>query len=81
MINHEIGFATLITKQMFFVFSEHYDLSFTPGWQILVQSYKYKHYIDMLLWLKSTIKTPERCDAVFIFNFEHMQQINLIFYS
>ena len=30
MINHEIGFATLITKQMFFVFSEHYDLSFTP---------------------------------------------------
>ena len=30
MINHEKGVATLITKQMFFVFSEHYDLSFTP---------------------------------------------------
>ena len=28
--NHEIELATLITKQMFFVFSEHYDLSFTP---------------------------------------------------
>ena len=33
----------------------------------------------MLLWSKSTIKTPERCHAVFIFNFEHIQQINLIF--
>ena len=31
----------------------------------------------MLLWSKSTIKTPERCHAVFIFNFEHIQQINL----
>ena len=30
IINHEIGLATLIIKQMFFVFSEHYDLSFTP---------------------------------------------------
>ena len=33
----------------------------------------------MLLWSKSTIKTPEQCHAVFIFNFEHIQQINLIF--
>ena len=32
------------------------------------------------LWSKSTIKTPELCNAVFIFNFEHIQQINLIFY-
>ena len=29
--------------------------------------------------LKSTTKTPERCHAVFIFNFEHMQ-MNLFFY-
>ena len=29
------------------------------------------------LWSKS-IKTPEICHAVFIFNFEHIQQINLI---
>ena len=34
----------------------------------------------MLLWSKSTIKEPERCHAVFIFNFEHIQQINLIFF-
>ena len=33
----------------------------------------------MLLWSKSTTKTPERCQAVFIFNFEHIQQINLFF--
>ena len=32
----------------------------------------------MLLWSKSTIKTPEQYHAVFIFNFEHIQQINLI---
>ena len=31
------------------------------------------------MWSKSAIKTPERCYAVFIFNFEHIQQINLIF--
>ena len=30
------------------------------------------------LWSKSTTKTPERCHALFIFNFEHME-INLIF--
>ena len=33
----------------------------------------------MLLRSKSATKTPERCHAVFIFNFEHIQQINLIF--
>ena len=33
----------------------------------------------MLLWSKSTIKIPERRHAVSIFNFEHIQQINLIF--
>ena len=33
----------------------------------------------MVPWLKSAIKTQERCHAVFIFNFEHIQQINLIF--
>ena len=32
------------------------------------------------LWSKSTIKTPDLCHAVFIFNFEHIQQINLIFF-
>ena len=34
----------------------------------------------LLRWLrsKSTIKTPELCHAVFIFNFEHIQQVNLI---
>ena len=32
------------------------------------------------LWSKSTIKTLELCRAVFIFNFEHIQQINLIFF-
>ena len=31
------------------------------------------------LWSKSTIKAPELCYAVFIFNFEHIQQINLTF--
>ena len=31
------------------------------------------------LWSKSTIKTPELCHAVFIFNIEHIPQINLIF--
>ena len=34
----------------------------------------------MLLWSKSTIKVPERCYAVFKFNFEQIQQINLIFF-
>ena len=28
--------------------------------------------------VKPATKTPERCHAVFIFNFEHIQQINLI---
>ena len=32
------------------------------------------------MWSKSTIKTPELCHAAFIFNFEHIQQINLIFF-
>ena len=31
------------------------------------------------LWSTSATKTPERCHAVFIFNFEHIQQINLNF--
>ena len=31
------------------------------------------------LWSKSTIKASERCHAVFIFNIELVQQINLIF--
>ena len=30
------------------------------------------------MWSKSTKKTPERCHAEFVFNFEHMQ-MNLIF--
>ena len=33
----------------------------------------------MLLWSKSIIKIPERRHAVSIFNFEDIQQINLIF--
>ena len=32
------------------------------------------------LWSKATTKTPELCHAVFIFNFEHIHQINLIFF-
>ena len=32
------------------------------------------------LWSKSTIKTPELFHDVFIFNFEHIQQINPIFF-
>ena len=31
------------------------------------------------LWSKLTIKTPELCHAIFIFNFEHIQQMKLIF--
>ena len=34
----------------------------------------------MMTVSKPAAKTPERCHAVFIFNFEHIQQINLIFY-
>ena len=33
------------------------------------------------LWPKSTIKTPEWCHAVFISNFEHIEQINFNFLS
>ena len=33
----------------------------------------------MLLWSKSIIIRPELCHAVFIFNFEHIQQTILIF--
>ena len=32
----------------------------------------------MLVWSKSAIRTSERYQAVFIFNFEHIQQIDLI---
>ena len=32
-----------------------------------------------VVWSKSATKTPEWCHAVFIFNFEHIQQIDLIF--
>ena len=35
--------------------------------------------LTCLLWSKSATKTSERCHALFIFNFEHIQQINLIF--
>ena len=35
--------------------------------------------ITYWLWSKSTIKTPEQYHVVFSFNFEHNQQINLIF--
>ena len=59
----------LRNKYIAFVFSEHYDfLSHRTD----------RYYIDMLLWSKLTIKTQERCHAVFIFNFQHIQQINLI---
>ena len=40
---------------------------------------KVEYYIDKRLWSKSTIKTPKRCHIVFSFDFEHIQQINLIF--
>ena len=33
----------------------------------------------MLTVPKSAVETPELCHAVFICNFEHIQQINLIF--
>ena len=33
----------------------------------------------MLIVSKSAVETPELCHAVFICNFEHIQQINLIF--
>ena len=64
------------------MFSEHYDFSCTPYWQIKVKSRKVKSRNTILihwLWSKSTIKTPERCHVKFIFNFEHIQQINIIF--
>ena len=38
-----------------------------------------KTILTCSLWSKSATKTPERCHALFIFNFEHIQQINLIF--
>ena len=31
------------------------------------------------MFFKKAIKTPEQCHAVFIFNFEHIQQISLVF--
>ena len=36
----------------------------------------------LISWLlsKSTITTPGLCRAIFIFNFEHIQQINLFFF-
>ena len=54
-------------------------LSFIPYWQILVQIFKSRNTIFIYwLWSKS-IKIPELYHAVFIFDFEHIQQINLIF--
>ena len=38
-----------------------------------------KNYIDMLIVVKVNNKNTRICNAVFIFHFQHIQQINLIF--
>ena len=51
-----------------------------PGLGPVAGKQKYfKHYTDILTVAKINNKTPELCHAVFIFNFEHIQHINLIF--
>ena len=74
--NKYIAFETNISL----LFSQCYDLPFTPYRQIFVKVKKVEtlfYYAG--LWPKSTIKTLELCLAIFIFNFEHIRQINLIF--
>ena len=65
-------------KYVAFCVSEHWLVFHT----LLTNLFKVQSRNTILiywLWSKSTIKTPERCHVVFSFNFEHIQQINLIF--
>ena len=72
---NEIGLATFIAIQIYrFLFFQKLMacLSYTAD--------KYLFKVKRLS-SNSTIKTPERCHAVFNFNFEHIQQINQVFLS
>ena len=75
-----IGIATFIAKKIYrFLCFQNIMTSLSHPTDL----FKVKSRNTILicgLWSKSTIKTPELCNAVFIFNFEHIQQINLIFY-
>ena len=74
---NEIGLATFITKQIFrFLFSQ--NIITCPSYHTDKYLFRVKSWL--WLWSKSTMKTPERFHAVFIFNFEHIQRINLILY-
>ena len=78
---NEIGFATFITKQIycFLWFQNIMSCLSHPTDKYLFQVKSRNTILICWLWSKSTIKTLELCYAVFIFNFEHIQQINLNF--
>ena len=67
------------TNISLFVFFRTLLLLSLPCWQILKVKSRNTTFICWL-WSKLTIKTPEWCLVVLIFNLKHIQQMNLIFY-
>ena len=76
-----IGLATFVTKQIqrILCFQNVMTCHLHPTDKCLFKVKNRNTTLLYWLWSKSTIKTPERCHVVFSFNFEHIQQINLIF--
>ena len=72
--------ATLSTKQIypFLCFQNIITCLSHPADKYLFKVKSRNTILTCWLWLKSATKTPERCYSVFIFNFEHIQQINPI---
>ena len=78
---NEKGLATFSTKQIyrFLCFQNIMTCLLHPADKYLFKVKSRNTILTCWLWSKSATKTPEQCHAVFIFNFEHIQQINLIF--
>ena len=77
---NERGLATFSTKQIyrFLCFQNIMTWLSHPADKYLFKVKSKSTILTCWLRSKSATKTPERCHAVFIFNFEHIQQINLI---
>ena len=78
---NEKGLATFSTKQIyrFLCFQNIMTCLLHPAEKLLSKVKSRNTILTCWLWSKPATKTPEQCHAVFILNFEHIQQINLIF--
>ena len=76
--NKYIAFCLSRTLWLSFTNTCSYDFLSHPTDKYLFKVKSINTILICWLWSKSTIKTSERCHTAFIFNFEHIQQINLI---